>query len=1105
MKLTRKQLVTISTSLIGLALLCLCPLRGYPQGTTTGTLLGNVTDQSGAAVPSAKVTAINEASGIERTAITDNSGNYNIPFLAVGSYRVKAERDGFKQELLTGVKLEIGQKVVINFALTVGSVQQQVTVAAQAVTLNTQTSDLGQVIDNRRVTELPLNGRQFIQLVLLSSGATPEPQGIFSAPFAIAGQSPNVNGNRSDANNYLLDGVPLNDPTYNHLSASPSVDAIDEFKVQTNLYSSEFGSAPGSQVNVALKSGTNAYHGSAWEFLRNDVLDARNFFDTNKPPNRQNQFGGTFGGPVVKNKTFFFFNYEGLRVRQGITIVSTVPTQAMRSGNLSGVARIFDPATFNAGTNTQTEFPGDTIPTGRINVAASTILQLVPLPNVPGAGLSRNFVGFGNKNENSDQYNGRLDHHIGANDFLFGRVTYSDITDLEPIPGASSFQVSAAPLAPPGFGQNTALKNINIVAQYTHIFSTNLLNQFRLGYNYTRVKQTQQNQTDFSSQVGIQGNSASRVLSNGIPTLGILGFSTLGGTTFDLNWRDHNYMLMDDLVYTHGKHSLKAGFSGERVYAETQFLLSPRGSFNFRNTFTTDPQNPSTTGSPFADFLLGLPNTAAVGNGNPLVYLSDWQLAGYVQDDWRVTPKLTLNLGARYEVLTRWKEKYNRWANWDPSSGNFIIATPSNGQINNTAQIGNFPTLHFVTSASAGWPISLVNGDGNNIAPRLGFAYSWRPGTVIRGGYGIFFQRDPVVASNGLSFNPPFFGNVSFTNASHANLITIQNALISTGTVLPNAQGLARDNPNGHIQEWSLNIEQELTSNLVFKAIYLGSAGNDLSSSINPNQATPGTTPVAQRLPFPTLAPNIALGVPFAVSSYNSLTLDLEKRYSTGLTFGASYTYSKSLDDSAGGNSSSAGNNKPQNSRDIKADYGPSIFDVGHRFVFNTFYELPFGPGKRWAGGTSGAAARLLGGWSLSGIEIMQSGVPFSPIVGSDRSGSGALQDRPNAVGDPNAISNRTAAQLFNTVAFALQPAGQFGNAGRNTIRMPSYFNTDFSIIKSTKLTEAQRIEFRAEFFNLFNTTHFNLPNRTFGTADFGKVFSAQSPRNIQFGLKYAF
>jgi len=1092
-----------STGLLLLILVFSFP--SFAQSTAEGTILGVVTDPSGAAVPGVKVTAIDEATGIERTAFTDNGGNFNLPFLAVGSYRVKAERDGFQPKVFTGIRLEIGLKVVVNFALTVGSLQQQVSVAAQAISLDTQTSDLGKVIDNRRVTELPLNGRQFIQLVLLSSGATPEPQGIFSAPFAIAGQSPNVSGNRSDENNYLLDGIPLNDPTYNHLSASPSVDAIDEFKLQTGLFSAEFGAAPGSQVNVALKSGTNGFHGSAWEFLRNNVLDARNFFDKQKPPYQQNQFGGTIGGPIAKDKMFFFFNYEGLRIRQGITIVSTVPTLAMRQGNFQGVAHIFDPLTFNAATKTQSEFNQDTILQGRINQASTALLALVPLPDVPGAGLSRNFIGFGKRSENSDQYNGRLDHHFDMRNSIFGRVTFSDITDLEPIPGASSFQVSSAPLAPPGFGQNTALKNVNIVAQYTHIFSSNLVNQFRLGYNYTRVKQTQQNQGDFSSQVGIQGNAVSRVLSNGIPTIGILGFSTLGGTTFDLNWRDHNYLLIDDLNYTHGKHSLKAGFSGQRVYAATQFLLSPRGSFNFRNIFTSDPQNTGTTGSAFADFLLGLPNTAAVGDGNPLVYLRDWQWALYGQDDWRVTPKLTLNLGVRYELMTRWREKNDKWANWDPTTGEFVIATPANGQINPLAQLGNFPTLMFVKSVNAGWPETLTNSDNNNVAPRLGFAYSITSKIVFRGGFGIFYQRDPIVASNGLSFNPPFFGNLSFTNNSRSNLIPIQTALISTGTVTPNAQGLARNNPNGYVQQWSLNFEQELSPSFVMKTIYMGSKGTDLSTSIQPNQAFPGTTPVAQRLPFPTLSPTIALSVPLGISNYHALTLDLEKRFSSGLTFGASYTFSKSLDNGPGGNSTSANNNKPQNSKDINADYGPSIFDVRHRFVFNSYYELPFGQGKPWMGSSTGIVGRIVGGWSLTGIVTLQSGIPFSPIEGTDRSGSGALQDRPNSAGDPNAISNRTAEELFNPAAFSLQPAGQFGNVGRDTIRMPSFYSTDFSIIKATKITESQKIEFRAEFFNLFNTTHFNLPDRVFATADFGKVFSAQTPRNIQFGLRYVF
>jgi hypothetical protein len=1074
------------------------------QGTITGTILGTVKDPSGAVISGARITLTKEDTGVARESITDRDGNFLVAFLPIGKYIARVQANGFRTEVRSGIGLEIDQKLPVNFTLQIGQVTEQIDVQAEAGLVNSQTSDIGELIENRRVVQLPLNGRQFSQLILLTAGATPEPQGIFSAPFAVAGQNPNVNGNRSDANQYLIDGISINDITYNHLSASPSVDAIQEFKVQSGMYSAEFGSTNGAQVNVTLKSGTNRVHGSVWEFVRNDKFDSKNYFDRRSiPPFRQNQFGGTLGGPIIRGKTFFFVNYEGLRIRKGISITSAVPTLAMRRGDFSGLAPIFNPATFNPVTKTSTQFANNVIPDARISAVAKAVLALIPEPNI-SSGLGRNFAGFGKRITDSDQVNTRIDHNFSGNDTIFGRFTFSDISDLNPVPGTASFETASAPVSPPGFGQNTSVRSVNTAIQWTHIFSQSVVNQVRLGYNYTGTLQTQENTSDFSSANAIQGND-NRTLSNGVPVFNIIGFSSFGGTTFDLDWRNNSFTLIDDLSYVRGRHTIKAGFSGERLLPTTRFLLSPRGSFTFRNIFTADPQNPTTTGNSFADFLLGLPNTAAAGVGDNLVHLQSWRFGGYVQDDWKVNTRLTVNFGIRYEATPHWIEKDNKWANIDlTGAGRFVIAS-NHGEINPTAKLASFPTLIFVTSNTTSFSRALVDDDYNNVAPRIGFVYALdeQAKTVLRSGYGIFYTRD-VVASNGLSFNPPFFGNKSFTNGNLASLIPIQTALISTGTVLPNAQGIAKNSPNGYMQQWSLGFQHQLASNLVVEASYLGTKGTKLAASISPNQAIPGTTPLAQRLPFPNLAAGVSLAGPYAWSSYNALTVSMRKSFSHGLSFSTNYTWAKSLDTLSSGNSNTANANKPQDSRNIAAEWGPSIFDARHRLVANYIYELPFGKGKRFAIENRGVDF-LLGGWSTTGILTLQGRLPFSPLLGIDRSGTGVLQDRPDQVGDPNAIDNRTPDKYFNTAAFALQPAGQYGNAHRDSIRGPNFYQFESSLIKSFKVRESQQLEFRAEFFNLFNHPNFKLPNRIFGTADFGQVFSAYDAREIQLGLKYAF
>lgn len=1075
------------------------------QGTVTGTILGTVRDETGAIIPRAQITVINIATGLRRDAVTGDTGDYVVPFLPVGEYMVVAEMTGFRKEVRRGITLQIDQRVRVDFVLKVGEVVEEINVYEQASLLKTDSSDIGELVEHKRVVELPLNGRQFIQLALLTAGATPMPEGIFSGPFAIAGGSPNVNGNRADANNYLLDGVSINDTTFHHLSVSPSVDAVQEFKVQSSLYSAEFGSSGGAQVNVAIKSGTNEFHGTLWEFLRNDVLDARNFFDAEQPPPfRQNQFGFTSGGPLARDRSFFFASYEGLRIRKGITIPSVVPSEDMRRGDFRSLAPIFDPLTFDPRTGSIQQFPNNVIPPERISPVARALLERVPLPNRPAA--VRNFVGFGKRRNNSDQFNIRIDQNFSSNDTFAARFTFSNILNTEPIPGAASFQTGSAPLRPPGFGHTTKLRNRNLALQHTHIFRPNLLNQFRFGYNYTRSRQLPENPVDFIGANGILGTNRGDI-GLGVPVFSIVGFSLLGDNGFDLNWRNHTFSYIDDLSYSRGTHSIKAGISIDRIQANPQFLLIPRGQFNFRNQFTANPRDPLRTGHAFADFLLGLPFTALAGVGDTQAYYRGTRWAFYVQDDWKARPNLTFNIGVRYELATPLVEKFDRLSNLDIETGNFVLSS-RNSKTNPAARTGDFRTLTFVTSEQARFPRALIDGDFNNWAPRFGLAYSFGDRkTVIRAGFGIFYSRggfSPISIVGGLTFNPPFFGSRFFSNTSLTNLVEVRSALVAPGITLPAPQVRVRDKALGYTQQWSLNIQREITSSLLIEAIYLGSRGNKLDEVVQMNQAVPGPGPLSGRVRWPFLATTLSVGGPFGWSTYHSFTLQARQRLSRGLAFNANYTISKSLDTISLGLSTNANANRPQNSHDVGADYGPSVFDIRHRLVLNYSYDLPMGPGKRFAN-ISGAAGRLLGGWQLAGIVVVQGGTPFSPLVPFDRSGTGGFQDRPDQIADPNKVDKRTPERFFNTSAFQLQPAGRFGNAGRNTIRGPGFATFDLSLIKNTSIDERHVLQFRAEFFNLFNRVNFNLPNRTFGTPDFGVVFSAKDAREIQFALKYIF
>ena len=1050
---------------------------------TTGTFLGTVNDATNAAVLGASVTATNLQTGVARSVLSGDGGNYVINLLPVGNYSVRVEHAGFTTEERPSIELQINSRVRLDFVLRVGSVSEKIEVQGNAPLLDTDTAESGEVIENQRVTQLPLNGRQFIQLALLTAGVVPEVKGTLSSPLALSGQSANANGTRFEDNVFLLDGVPIRDEVYERLTVSPSIDAIQEFKVHTSNYSAEFGGHGGAQVNISTKSGSNVWHGAAYEFLRNDVLDARNFFDgTIKPPFRQNQFGASLDGPIQRNKTFIFGNYEGSRIFKGITLGAALPTRDMRTGNFVGMGPIINPAT-------QQPFMNDQIPDAMIAPFAKAILANVPLPTTPG--LGRNFSGFGDRDLSMDQFTTRIDHTFSSNNLVFGRYIFSKVNDLEPYPATVDLS-SGSPLPPPGFGQLTTQRSSNLALQYTHVFNPNFLNEFRFGYNYLDAGQKSANSNvDFVGQFGFQGTNPPP-LGAGYPSMVIPGLGTLGDATTKLFTTNNVFSFVDDLVRNVGKHSLKLGGSYTRSLVRTEFVFNTAGQYKFLGVFT---------GNPFADFLLGYPAVATALTGNPTLHGIGYRVGAYFQDDWRATNRLSLNLGIRYDTNSRFRERDGKMANFAPEIGGFVIpGTP--GHTNPAADFARFPGVPFATSSELRYPDQLTNNDYNNLAPRIGFSYSPASSVVFRGGFGIFYNTGLLGGRFGImGFNPPFTGLELFLNFDPTAPISAPNSLGNPATNVILGQGPTKDFPDAYLQEWNLSVEKQFGSSLMFEAEYIGSRGIHLDGTTLPNQPAPGGTPR-----WPILGVDLEIAEPAFDSWYHGMILRAEKRYSHGLVLSGSYTFSKSLDTGGGSlsNFSDEHSGAPQNSADIAAEKGRSAFDTKHRVVLNAVYELPVGNGKALASNASGIVQKLVGGWQLNTILVAQAGRPETPLLTGDQSETGAFSDRPNLTGDPN-TGPKTPDEWFNVNAFQLQPLGQFGNAPRGVITGPGYASLDLGLAKFTPISERLNLEFRAESFNLLNRQNFDLPNRQFGTQTFGEIFSANDPRELQFALKLHF
>jgi len=1046
---------------------------------STATVQGTVTDSKGAVLPNATVIVKNRATSSERTTQTDGNGNYQVAALPVGVYSIEVQLQGFKTGLADQVTLEVAKTVVQNFQMDVGAITEQVLVSSDVPVIETSTTSVGTVINQRTVQEIPLNGRHFVDLGLLIPGSVTPPQnGFLTAPLRGQGSfAINTAGNREDTVNFMINGINLNDMVQNQITFQPSINTVQEFKADNSTFSAEYGRNSGAIVNIATRSGSNDYHGELFEFLRNDYFDARNFFErtTQPAPFKRNQFGFNLGGPVNlphfgqggpglsykgSNKTFFFFSYEGLRQRQGLAIAGvTVPTAAQRAAVTDQVIK--------------------------------NLLPFIPLPNVGTNG----FAGSATAPVNIDQWTVDLNHNIGNNDRVHGYYAIQRDERGEPTLQGNSI---------PGFGDTRRSRRQIFTLNETHTFGSAVVNEARFGFNRIHISFTpnaQLNPLDF----GIKNGVTEAI---GLPQLAIGGSGlNLGGPTgFPQGRSDTTYVVSDTLSYLRGNHSFRFGGEWRRFYNNN--TAKDTGSFAFAN---------------MAAFLAGTANTFNVTLGDVSSAIAQGALGSFVQDNWKVRPNFTLELGFRYDWLMSPTERFDRFVDYVPEINSLV-------RVNN----GIAPVYHT---------------NSKNFQPRLGFAWDpFKDGkTSIRGAYGILADQPVTNLVTGNAGNPPFAIAVALpanttTQLSNASCLVGCNA-VPGSTISPSSSDPEFD--NGYIQSWNVNVQREVQQGLAVTVGYYGSKGTHLRLTRNLNQTflNAALNPVRR---FPTLSPSspIAPGTPLlnitfregtGNSNYNALWVTANKRMGKGLQFNASYTFSKSIDY----NSQSSQGVTVQDSYNLLGDRGLSDFDVRHRFVISGLYELPF------------KGNQFKEGWQFSFIEQSQGGNPVTLLAGNAaaiganipaanaNSLTGLATLRPDVTGpvtiSPTAAATGIGVQWFPNLVCDPRPGGScpsgaavvlpvqfingktiyhFGSMGRNVVIGPSFHNTDLSLIKRTMITERQMIEFRWEVFDVFNHANFGQPGRTaqVGSTAFGVITNTRFPtgdsgssRQMQFALKYKF
>ncbi len=1092
-----------SLPLVGLCLLALAPWL-YAQ-VNTSSIAGLLTDETGAVVPHATITVTQEGTGLVRTVNNSESGEYVVPQLSPGRYSVKVEAPGFQSSVANNISLDIAQRARLDFSLHVGAVSQQIEVTGRAEVMDTDTASLGQTIERRTVQDLPLNGRNYLTLGSLSPGVVPQipsSQGPASFVGSTTGRSDRsilVGGQRESSTSYLLDGVELRNPRVGDTSINPSVDAIQEFKIQRNFFEPEFGNSPGI-INVATKSGTNQWHGSVYELLRNDKFDARNFFSKTTEPFKRNQFGFSLGAPIIKDKLFVFGNYEGMRQRLGVIQRGLYPTQKQLSGDFTGENTIYDPLTLNPAGTARQPFPGNIVPANRINSVSKNFFPYIPVVNGPTV-QGNNLTGTPVQTINDNQDTVRVDWIISPKNSLFGRQTWQNAP------------LTPASLVPFG-GTLVTSGGTNEVAQLTTMVTSTTVNVFRAYHSYAQLfgEQTPVS-SNIAASLGITGVSSDPA-NWGVPNVGWTGFSGIGSNGLTQGNRINNYELADSFSWVRGGHALKFGAEvrQSRVFLDSD--NGPRGSFTFGPNWTAavDPATgkPVTkSGHSVADFLLGFPTNMNGAVGTSQTHFRYYTNNFYAQDDWKVTRSLTINYGLRYEYVSPpVAEELNHVFGFNPVTGQQLF--PILGQIRN----------------------SIIQPDRTDFAPRLGLAYNpaWAPSWTVRAGAGIYFDQTQMNETQFTTNSPPTFFQQNY-NLTGVGLPVYQlgvNALpvtpvppITAAYQTPKGTNLFAIETNGKKPReymWNFSLQKSFGANWLTEAAYVGSQSRRLSKRYNLD--APVTASNLYQV-FPSIDPypnlnGILYSSQAGKGTFNALNLKLERRFASGFSFLVSYSWSHSIDTDSGGSFGSP-NLNPAN---FQLDKGSSDFDIRHRFVGSILYELPFGKGKALLASASPLVNQLVGGWQLNLIPSFQSGVNRN-VTSPNLSTIAFVTQRADATGidsgsafNVNGVSitpgqdfggNNTSLYWFNPNAFSQTPALRLGTSGRDIIASPGFANWDMSLFKNFYWRERASLQFRAEFFNTLNHPRFDPPNLDASSPFFGQIQTAEPPRIIQLGLRIQF
>jgi hypothetical protein len=1116
-ELRRRLRFPAVTPVLLLAALIALNSRPACSQVASAELSGTISDASGAVVANAKVIATNIATNSAREATSNSTGNYLITLLPPGDYLVTVEAPGFRKLEQRGLTLQINQQASLDLQMQVGQVSETLEVTAQAPLLETESSSIGTVVNQKLVNQLPLNGRNFIQLATLSPGVNGV--GFSSTGTIMSGTRPDdrrpgteifSNGNREGSNNFLYDGIDDNERLTLSIALRPAVEAVREFKIQTNLYSADVGRNSGAVVDVITKSGTNQFHGSLFEFLRNSAMDSRNFFSpkgTAFPTFRLNQFGGSFGGPLSipkiyhgKNKTFFFVDYEGYRRDAQQLTLGNIPTARERTGDFGETSAIYDPTTTvsnGAGGFTRTPFTGNRIPANRWDPISAKMIAAYPQPT--STGRFNNYLANLIQHQKWNQGDARIDHQITPTDNFFARWSIQNTETLVPstypsttipgLPGPVNLSDEAS------FAGTSFQPAMHAVASYAKVITPALVNEFRVGFSRYRLDYTADQfapNAQLGNKLGIPNANVTPQEQN-LTIFSPANYLGIGQTrSLPIFRRENTFEYIDNMTYSHGKHTLRWGVDFRRRQLTIYQTNQGNGRFNFSPALTDSRQTTPASGDSLASFFLGYA-TAIVHD-----YTLNWpgergsELGLYFADDWRISKKLTLNLGLRWDYYSPFSEVANRWANFNLATAKVDIA----GQNGVDKYVGIKPYY-------------------KNLGPRFGFAYQALTHTVIRGGFGLFYNPTGSEAGSLRLFRQlPFGSTVSispgdifpgqrvsdgFPALQPVNFALAQNPF---GTNF----GVAHDFRPSYAQQFNLTVEHEIApAELIIKVATVGNLGRHLYTTYNANQAIPGSTSVNSRRPLFAANPNlsdISYFTTDGLSNYYGLQITADKRFGKGVSALLGYTWSHAIDNVPLEFGGGAAGPQPQDPRYINVERASSIIDIRHRLTLSYLWELPIGKGKAFLN-HGGIVDWVLGGWQTNGILAAQTGLPFTPVLQTSTTNTGT-GSRPNVVGAVTYPG--TLQQWFNPNAFTSPGPFTYGNAGRDTLVGPGRTNLDMSLFKNFVIREQTRFELRAEAFNVFNHPQFGLPNATIGNGQVGQITSiVGNPRQLQMGLRFQF